>query len=202
MFEHLAGLTDEEILFRDKHWTTADHANAGLEIIMEREGARIFMTNPNGPGTFIRQKDGSVRFIGPEEYRGYSIYGRRLEEVWITFRVEFERRAKEQHREKTKRLKSDAHHLRLTGCYHVRLPADFKAEEKREATLIVEFRLSEGVIACSCDPEQVWEGKTLRISTETGEPPILDGERTIEVASAAQELLNEFTDRLDPCQPQ
>jgi hypothetical protein len=193
------GLTDREKLFRDERWQTADEAIPGVRLIMEREGSRFFRANPKGPGTFIGRKDGSKRLIKPEEFKDASIYAKPLADLWKIFKDEFQKRTMEQYREKTKRPKSDMYHLWLSGCHYVKVPPDWKSEEKREVTLTVEFQLSEGLIVCYCDPAHIWEGKTLRICTKPGEPPLIDGERAIEAGVAAQELLNEFTDRLEPC---
>jgi len=201
MFKKKPGQTGVENQLRDNRWRPAgrENAGAGLQLIMEHEGAEFFMPSPNGAGTFIRLKDGSTRLVGPEELREKSIYGARLEEVWKTFQFEFEDMAKKQYREKTTRLTRSADRMRLSGCYFVKLPPDYKDEERREVTLTIEFRLSEAAIVCSCDCEQIWQGKTLRVSSGPSEYPLIEGEQVLDERRAAQELLDEFTRRLEPC---
>ncbi|MGA2985360.1 MAG: hypothetical protein ABSG32_16225 [Terriglobia bacterium] len=184
---------------RREGWCAADTAPTGLQLLMEKEGAHFFMPNPNGEGTFIRFANGRKRLIRREEFTRWGMYGGRLEEIWISFNSEFERRAKERSRDKKTRLTRDRNKLRLTGCYFAKLPPDFQAEEKREVTLTIEFRPSKAVIDCSCDPAQFWGGRKFQISTEEGRLPILDGEKTLDASHAAIQILEEFCDKLEPC---
>jgi len=70
-------LTEEEELFRDRGWQTADWANAGLQLIMDREGSRFFRQNPKGRGTFVGLKNGSTRLIGAGQYNCTAIVGQK-----------------------------------------------------------------------------------------------------------------------------
>ncbi|HMD86377.1 MAG TPA: hypothetical protein VKO18_16940 [Terriglobia bacterium] len=153
--------TPNEKELRREGWRVADTAPTGLQLLMEKEGAHFFMPNPSGEGTFIRFANGRKRLILREEFTRWGMFGRDLEEIWMAFYSEFERRAKERSRDKKTRLTRDKNKLRLTGCYFAKLPPDFQAEEKRDVMLTIEFRPSEAIIDCSCDPAQFWGGEEI-----------------------------------------
>jgi hypothetical protein len=141
--------------------------------------------------------------VGPAEFKEASIYAARLFEIWKGFEAALIKMAKQRHSTKIKRAEIDPvkYRVRLTGSYPLKLPPKWTDEGKREVKLTCQLRLAEGVIACSCDPEGVWSGKTLHLRPAADKFPMLDGERSVDEGRAAEELLNEFTDGLDPCPP-
>jgi len=193
--------TDAEKQFVDERWPTIyDRTNPGLDLILEREGARFWRANMRGPGTYIGLKNGRTRLVDPAEFKEASIYAARLFEIWKGFEAALIEMAKQRHSTRIKRSEIDPvkYRVRLTGCYTRKLPPMWIGEGKGEAKLTCQLRLLEGVIACTCVPEAIWSGKTLHLRPAADRFQLLDDERPVDESRAAEKLLNEFTDGLDP----